>query len=60
MQIRSTINGGVAEVEDALGERLISLGGWESAEDKPKPARKSPAKKAAAKTAPAQEPSTQE
>jgi hypothetical protein len=32
MQIRSTINGGVAEVDDEYGKRLIEAGGWEVAE----------------------------
>ncbi|AXH48793.1 hypothetical protein SEA_STEAMY_18 [Mycobacterium phage Steamy] len=32
MKIRSTLNGGVAEVDDDYAERLIEAGGWEVAE----------------------------
>ncbi|BBC43576.1 hypothetical protein PBI_AN9_20 [Mycobacterium phage AN9] len=59
MRIRSTINGGVARVDDEYGQRLIAAGGWEVAEAlTAKPARKQRARKT--KPAPAQEPTTEE
>ncbi|QBP31042.1 hypothetical protein SEA_REFUGE_20 [Mycobacterium phage Refuge] len=55
MQIRSTINGGVAEVDDDYAERLIEAGGWEVAEalthTKPKRIRRTQAQIAADKAA---------
>ncbi|QFG10388.1 head-tail connector protein [Mycobacterium phage Anthony] len=57
MLIKSTLNGGLAEVDPEYAERLIADGSWESAE---KPARKKPGPKPKSKPAPTQEPSTQE
>ncbi|QBJ00206.1 hypothetical protein SEA_PHARAOH_17 [Mycobacterium phage Pharaoh] len=56
MQIRSTINGGVAEVDDDYAERLIEAGGWELAEaltapHKPRRARRTKEQIAADKAA---------
>ncbi|UJD20857.1 hypothetical protein SEA_ZIMMER_19 [Mycobacterium phage Zimmer] len=54
MQIRSTINGGLAEVDDDYAERLIDAGGWEVAEalaPKPKRIRRTQAQIAADKAA---------
>ena len=49
MKIRSTLNGGVAEVDDVFGKQLIEAGGWEAA-DAPaeKPVRKPRVRKPAA------------
>ncbi|AMO43986.1 head-tail connector protein [Mycobacterium phage Bactobuster] len=60
MRIKSTTNGGFAEVDDEYGQRLIDAGGWEVAEalDAPKPARKPRAPKS--KPAPKQEPKSEE
>lgn len=45
MKIRNTVNGGVAEADQALAEQLIASGAWELADapkpkSKPKPAPK--------------------
>lgn len=52
MQIRSTLNGGIAEVDDDFAAELINAGGWEAA-DKPVRKRRS-------KSAPVEEPKTEE
>ncbi|QCG76872.1 hypothetical protein SEA_XIANYUE_17 [Mycobacterium phage XianYue] len=61
MRIRSTINGGFADVDPDYAEQLIASGLFEAVAE-PKPARKAPAKKAAPRTkpAPAQEPKNEE
>ncbi|AOZ61258.1 hypothetical protein SEA_DARTHPHADER_18 [Mycobacterium phage DarthPhader] len=55
MQIRCTLNGGVAEVDDELAERLIKTSGWEAADalpaPKPKRIRRTQAQIAADKAA---------
>lgn len=51
MQIRSTINGGSAEVDEALAERLIATGHWESAEAPAKRKRRTKEQIAADKAA---------
>ncbi|QGJ87746.1 hypothetical protein SEA_LEOGANIA_19 [Mycobacterium phage Leogania] len=61
MRIRSTVNGGFADVDPDYAEQLIASGLFAAVEP-PKPARKAPARKAAPKTQPApkQEPKTEE
>lgn len=56
MQIRSTINGGLAEVDDELAERLTAGQDWELVTAKP--ARKKPGPKP--KPAPEPEPAPAE
>ncbi|ASZ75359.1 head-to-tail connector [Mycobacterium phage JoshKayV] len=60
MRIRSTTNGGFADVDPEYAQELIASGLFEDAT--PKPPRKAPAKKAAPRkqTAPKQEPTTEE
>lgn len=59
MRIRSTDNGGIVEVDDSFGARLIADGGWEEATaSKPTPT-KTPTRRAR-RTAPEKEPETQE
>lgn len=55
MQIRSILNGGLAEVSDEFAAELIAAGGWEAAE---KPERKRQAPKP--KPAPVEEPENEE
>lgn len=55
MEIRSTLNGGHAEVDDSYAERLIASGAWEAVTAAPKPVRKARAKKA-----PVEEPKSEE
>ncbi len=50
MKIRSLLNGGLAEVDDAAAEGLISSGHWVADEEKaaaPAPRRRSPRAKVA-------------
>lgn len=56
MLIRSTLNGGLADVEPADAATLISGGGWEAVEGNPKPPRRA----RAAKSVPAPEPKHEE
>ncbi|ASR86126.1 head-to-tail connector protein [Mycobacterium phage BobSwaget] len=58
MKIRSTINGGLAEVDDDFAVELIAAGAWEAV-DAPKPARK-PRSPRTPKPAPAEEPKSEE
>ncbi|ASW31364.1 head-to-tail connector protein [Mycobacterium phage Lokk] len=58
MKIRSTINGGLAEVDDDYAAELIAGGNWEAA-DAPKPARK-PRSPRTPKPAPEEEPKSEE
>ena len=53
MQIRSTLNGGLAEVDDEFAAQLIEAGGWEAAD---KPVRK----RRSHKPAPEKEPQNEE
>ncbi|AHJ86384.1 hypothetical protein 40AC_20 [Mycobacterium phage 40AC] len=59
MRIRSKANGGLAEVDDDYGQRLIEAGGWEVVEAlAQKPARRPRTTKP--KTAPVKEPKNEE
>ncbi|AZS08221.1 hypothetical protein PBI_IRONMAN_19 [Mycobacterium phage IronMan] len=57
MKLRSTINGGFAEVSDEDAPQMIASG-WFEAVEAPKPARKPRAPKS--KPAPKQEPKSEE
>lgn len=57
MKIVSTLNGGVADVSDALAVRLIADGGWKSADAPDAPAV---ARKPRTKRAPVEEPKDEE
>ncbi|AHJ86628.1 head-tail connector protein [Mycobacterium phage CRB1] len=59
MRIRSTTNGGFADVDPDYAEQLIASGLFEPVVA-PKPARKAPAKRPAPRPAPKQEPKTEE
>lgn len=53
MKIRNTVNGGVAEADQALAKQLIASGAWEAA-DAPKP-KPTPTPKPAPKPEPVED-----
>ncbi|ASZ72808.1 hypothetical protein SEA_HARRYHOUDINI_19 [Mycobacterium phage HarryHoudini] len=59
MRIRSTVNGGFADVDPDYAEQLIASGAFEAVEP-PKPARRAPARRATNKQPAPQEPKNEE
>lgn len=57
MKIRSTLNGGSAEVDDVYGRLLIAAGGWVVDGEEPAAPK---TRRTRAKNAPAEEPSSEE